>query len=33
VEDPAAQAEIDRIFRGLLDTIGAVNVKPIEPYD
>jgi hypothetical protein len=33
VEDASAKPEIDRIFRGLLDTVGAAKVKAIEPYD
>jgi hypothetical protein len=33
VEDAAAKAGIDRVLRGLLDTISAANVKAIEPYD
>ena len=33
VEDPAAKAEIDRVFHGLLAAIGAANVNEIEPYD
>ena len=33
LDNAAARAEIDRIFRGLLGTIGAGNIKAIEPYD
>jgi hypothetical protein len=33
VESQASRADIDCTFRGLLDSIGAANVKEIEPYD
>jgi len=33
LDNAAARAEIDGIFRGLLGTIGAGNITAIDPYD
>lgn len=30
---PAGREEVDRVFRGLLDLVGAAEVAEIEPYD
>ncbi len=32
-ESSATKAEIDKVFRGLLERINAVDLKEIEPYD
>lgn len=32
-ESSATKAEIDEVFRGLLERINAENIKEIEPYD
>ncbi len=32
-DSPATRAEIDKVLRGLLESIGAQNIKGIEPYD
>ncbi len=32
-ESSATKAEIDKVFRGLLERINAIDIKEIEPYD
>jgi len=32
-ESSAAQAEVDEVFRGLMERVNATNITEIEPYD
>jgi hypothetical protein len=32
-ESPATQAEVNDVFRGLLNRVNATDMKVIEPYD
>ena len=32
-DSPAEMTDVDAVFRGLLEQIGATDIKDIEPYD